>query len=306
MSLIEGTSFAALTPATLGGTDGKALGERGAEIWLEMVFRDGFVHSDPHPGNLFLLADSHLGIIDTGMVLRIDDETREQFIELIDAFVAGSATEFAEALLEICRHSPDADTAALADDLDSLISKYGNRSLRSIDMGQAISEFAALVHSHALLLPTRISALLQIVAELEGTSRLLDADFRVMPMVESYWQKLVAQRLSSQAIEQRLTSAARHLRREGRRLAATIEIVGEGLRSGNLNVRLTHAESDRVANRLVEGIITAALLLASSILWQARAAPVVGGVPILAAVGLVISVVLAVHLLFAIRRSEGV
>ena len=146
--------------------------------------------------------------------------------------------------------------------------------------------------------------LLQIVTELEGTSRLLDSDFRLMPMLESYWQKLLDERWSLQSIEQRLGSAARRWRRGGRRLTATVEVVGEQLRSGNLDIRLTHAGNDRVANRLVEGIITAALLLASSILWQARAAPVVGGVPILAAVGLAISVVLAVHLLVLIRRSE--
>ena len=58
-----------------------------------------------------------------------------------------------------------------------------------------------------------------------------------------------------------------------------------------------------MSNRLIEGIITAALLLASSILWQARAVPVVGGVPILAAVGLAISVLLAVHLLVRVRSK---
>ena len=64
MSLIEGTTFASMTPDELTAVDGKALGERGAEIWLEMVFRDGFVHADPHPGNLVVLPGSRLGIID--------------------------------------------------------------------------------------------------------------------------------------------------------------------------------------------------------------------------------------------------
>ena len=124
-------------------------------------------------------------------------------------------------------------------------------------------------------------------------------------MLESYQQKLLVQEWSPQAIEQRLMSTARRWRRERRSLIRTIEIVGEGLRSGNLNLKLTHAGNDRIANRLIEGIVTGALLLASSILWQARAAPVVSGVPILAAVGLAISVVLAAHLLFSIHRSEG-
>ena len=212
--------------------DGKALGQRGAEIWLEMVFRDGFVHADPHPGNLVILPGTRLGIIDTGMVLRIDDGTREQFVELIDALVSGSSTDFAEALLATCEHPPGTDTASLADDLDGLTTTYGNRSVRSIDAGQAIRDLAAVVHDHRLVLPAKISMLLQIVTELEGTSRLLDADFRVMPMLQSYQQKLLVQEWSPQAIERRLKSTARRWRRERRSLITTIETVGEELRSG--------------------------------------------------------------------------
>ena len=305
MSVVEGTTFASLTPDARSLVDGQALGRRGAEIWLEMVFRDGFVHADPHPGNLVVLSGTRLGIIDTGMVLRIDDETREQFVELIDTLVSGSSTDFAEALLAICEHPPGTDTASLADDLDGLTTTYGNRSVQSIDTGRAIRELAEVVHDHRLVLPAKISMLMQIVTELEGTSRLLDADFRVMPMLESYQQKLVVQEWSPEAIEKRLASTVRRWRRERRSLISTIEIVGEGLRTGNLNLRLTHAGNDRIANRLIEGIVTGSLLLASSILWQARAAPVVGSVPILAAIGLAISVVLAAHLLFSIHRSQG-
>ncbi len=70
-------------------------------------------------------------------------------------------------------------------------------------------------------------------------------------------------------------------------------------------MQVTHAGTDRVANRLVQGIIAAAFLLASSILWQARAAPVVDGVPLLAAIGLVVAVLLVAHVLIQIHRSEG-
>ena len=305
LSLIEGTTFASLTPAARSVIDGKALGQRGAEIWLEMVFRDGFVHSDPHPGNLVVMSGSRLGIIDTGMVVRIDDRTREQFVELLDALVGGSSTDLAETLLDTCEHPSGVDTAGLAEDLDGLTATYLNRSLRSIDADRAIQDFAAVVHKHRLVLPVKISMLLQIMSELEGTSRLLDTDFHVMPLLESYWQKLRVEVWSPQAIEQRLTSAARSWLRRQRRLIDTIEVVGEQLRTGTFNVQVTHAGTDRVANRLVQGIIAAAFLLASSILWQARAAPVVDGVPLLAAIGLVVAVLLVAHVLFQIHRSEG-
>ena len=303
MSLIEGTTFASMTPDELAAVDGKALGERGAEIWLEMVFRDGFVHADPHPGNLVVLPGSRLGIIDEGMVIRIDDRTREQFEELYDALVGGSGADFADALLAMCKHPADVDRDALTDDVVALMDKYGERLLGKVRADDAIHDLAAVVHEHQLSFPPKIEMLLQVVAELEGTSRLLDADFRLMPLLEANWPKLLQERWTPAAIERRLGSFARGWRRRRHEVLDTIDIVGERLRSGNLELRITHTALDPVANRLVQGLIAAALLIASAILWQARADPVVGDVPILAAVGLAVSVLIAGRILFQIHRS---
>ena len=303
MSLIEGRTFASMTPDELSAVDGKALGERGAEVWLEMVFRDGFVHADPHPGNLVVLPGSRLGIIDEGMVVRIDDRTREQFEELYDALVGGSGADLTDALLDICKHPADVDRDALTDDVVGLMDKYGERLFGKVRVDDAIHDLAAVVHSHQLSFPAKIDMLMQVVAELEGTSRLLDADFRLMPLLEAYRPKLLQERLTPAAIERRLGSLARGWRRRGHELLDTIDSVSERLRSGNLELRVTHTALDPVANRLVQGLIAAALLIASAILWLARAAPVAGGVPILAAIGLAVSVLIASRLLYRIHRS---
>jgi len=306
MSLIEGTTFASMTPEELSSIDGKALGERGAEVWLEMVFRDGFVHADPHPGNLVVLPGSRLGIIDEGMVVRIDDRTQEQFEELYDALVGGSGADFTDALLATCKHPPDVDRDALTDDVVALMDKYGEGLFGKMRADDAIHDLAAVVHKHQLSFPAKIEMLLQVVAELEGTSRLLDADFRLMPLLEANRPKLLQERFTPAAIERRLGSFARGWRRRGHELLDTIDVVGERLRSGNLELRVTHTALDPVANRLVQGLISAALLVASAILWQARAVPVVRGVPILAAAGLAVSVLIAGRLLYRIHRSgEG-
>ncbi len=53
------------------------IAKRGANMFLQMVFRDGFYHADPHPGNLMVLPNSVIGLLDCGMVGRVDEELRE-------------------------------------------------------------------------------------------------------------------------------------------------------------------------------------------------------------------------------------
>ena len=60
---------------------------RGAEVYLQMIFTHGFYHADPHPGNILLLADGTIGLLDLGMVGRIDERLREDIESMLIAIV---------------------------------------------------------------------------------------------------------------------------------------------------------------------------------------------------------------------------
>jgi ubiquinone biosynthesis protein len=77
---IPGTDIEALKAS---GENLAEFAKRGANMYLEMVFRDGFYHSDPHPGNLMLLPGAVVGVVDCGQVGRIDDELRDEVESLL-------------------------------------------------------------------------------------------------------------------------------------------------------------------------------------------------------------------------------
>src|SRR5439155_22700883 len=60
------------------GVDLNEFARRGANMYLEMIFRHGFYHADPHPGNLMLLPGGVVGVVDCVMVGRIDEQLLEQ------------------------------------------------------------------------------------------------------------------------------------------------------------------------------------------------------------------------------------
>ena len=69
------------------GLDREVIARRGADMYLEMIFSHGFYHADPHPGNIVLLDDNVIGLVDFGMVGRLDDPLRESIEEMLLAII---------------------------------------------------------------------------------------------------------------------------------------------------------------------------------------------------------------------------
>ena len=88
------------------GLDLGALARQGADIWIEMIFRDRFYHADPHPGNLMVLPDGVAGILDSGMVGRIDRRMLADLEDLVIAYVSKDVEQIADVAMRICEPPP--------------------------------------------------------------------------------------------------------------------------------------------------------------------------------------------------------
>ena len=106
MDRLDGISLADGEKLIAAGYDLDTLARKGADIFLEMIFRDGFYHADPHPGNIFALKDSAIGLLDCGMVGRIDDRLRERFEDLLLSLSEKDTQAVCDAICELRPGSP--------------------------------------------------------------------------------------------------------------------------------------------------------------------------------------------------------
>lgn len=287
------------------GFDRAQLARDGANVWLKMILRDGFFHADPHPGNLLVLPDGRIGVLDCGMVGYVDETTQEQFGELLLAFVARDSAEVARQCLRIGRAPPNLDREAFRGDLNEFLQVHLGGELAGLDFSAAIAEAMDVIRRHRVVLPGSLASLLRTVALLEGTSRTLDMNFNLVELLAPYREKLLRRRMSPKAVLKRLISTSRDWERLGRSFPNDLMEVMDRLRTSSLDVNLRHRELDVVTNRVVWSLLTSAMMLGSALLLAGRAPPLLWDISIFGLVGSLLSFFLAIRLFWAVWRGGG-
>jgi ubiquinone biosynthesis protein len=304
MQKLNGTSVGDIVKLEHRHIDGEALARQGAGVFVQMIFRDGFYHADPHPGNILVMAKGRVGILDGGMVGRIDDELRERIIEILLAAADRDAARLADLIATITKAPSNLDRAALSADLMEVFAQYGTQSVDQFDIGGALTAVTRLMHEYNLFMPSRLSMLIKCLIILEGTARGLSAKFNLAELLEPFRRQFILQQLSPE----NWLRKARRVRRDWELLAESIprsfSSLLDQLQSGHFAVRVKHPPLETSVNRMVYGLCTSALLVASALLWIHAVPPTIHGISILGAAGYLFAVFLAARVLWQIRRSE--
>ena len=304
---IKVTDLAALQAA---GIDRTALSKRGAQIFLKMVFEDGFFHADLHPGNLFIEEGGHIGLIDFGMVGSVDKQTREELGLLLSGVTSQNTDRLVDALLELGATQQPVDRAALCRDLEHVLSQFVDQPLSALPLGPLLTEMFSIVRRHHLVLPSRLTMLLKTTVTTEGMAVQLDPSFNLVEALTPYVKRLMLQENSPVAWASRFGKAVPDLLWLATELPLLVrQLVGD-LDRGSLKIAVqptgldsTFNRAERIANRIVLGSIVAAFIIALAVLLSV-AHP--GGSPVWSGaltIGFVVAAVLGLYLVWSIFRS---
>jgi ubiquinone biosynthesis protein len=307
---IDGISGRNLQTVDQAGLDRKILARRGAHAVLKMIVEDGFFHADPHPGNVFYLPGNRIAFIDFGMIGRLTEERRDQLIRLLLGLVQHEPRRVADVMLDWTGDGA-VDEAGLMLEIQTFVDQYHGVALKQLRLGAMLSDLMAIVRQHQLALPADLSLLIKAFISLEGMGRELDPDFDMagdaMPLLE-------------QALRARYTPAAlikRGWQAAGEALALIADLPHDlsqllrAARRGRLEIRIdvTHLKRvgnqlDSAANRLVVGIVVAALIIGSSIVMTVPGGPSLLGLPFFGLLGFLSAAAGGMWLLLSIWKSS--
>jgi ubiquinone biosynthesis protein len=305
MDYLEGPSLSRwIREGMPGGWDPAHLARVGTDAVLRMVFVEGVYHSDPHPGNVILLADGRLGLIDFGQIGSLSAARRAEFFDLLAAVIARRPSEAAQVLLGWSDGCPDAEI--LEQDCADFIDRYRNSSLRDLRATAVVGDIHALARENGLMLPADVALLLKVFLTLDALGRALDPSFVVSTHVEPFVRAIGAPGLQGlRGLPRTVNEVARlvsDLPRDLRDLRARLRQGKVGLQLDLAALDRFGAQLDRSVNHLTIGMITAALIIGTSVSLTVAGGPRLGGLPLFGAVGFLSSIAVGVWWILVTRR----
>lgn len=250
------------------GIDRSAVILSAVDAIAQMVFEDGFFHADPHPGNLFIESDGRIGLIDFGMVGTVGRDDRDHLAGLFVALSQNDADQIASALLQMTATGRSSvDRSELRRDLRHFVSLYEGRELGELQIGPLVAQVLAILRRHRLQLPADLVMLLRMLSMVEGMGVRLDPQFRLGVALQPYAMDLALERFSPKALATRVGKAGFELAALGMELPEKLRRLVDAIDTNGIELHLRAAELEplvgrveRIGNRLVAAMITAALI----------------------------------------------
>jgi ubiquinone biosynthesis protein len=308
-AFVDGIPHKDIAAVERAGLDRKLLARRGARAMLKMVLEDGFFHADPHFGNVFYLPGSRIAFIDFGMTGHLSEGRRDELVQLLNGLVQRDAGAALDVLLAWAR-TPVADEEALAADIDGFVDRYRGLPLAQIGIGAMLAELTRLLQEHKLALPADLALVLKVAATLERTGRELDPSFDMAAEGEPFLRAATLERSGPAALARRGLRAARTAFEIAAELPRDLRQALRAARHGRLQVhvdvtgleRFGH-QLERAANRMTIGMVTAALIIGTSIMATVEGGPTLLGLPFLGLAGFLGAALGGAWLLLSIWRS---
>lgn len=303
---IQGRDVAALDKA---GLDRKLLADRGTHAVMKMIMEDGFFHADPHAGNVFYLPDNKLAFIDFGMIGRLTEDRRDQVISLLYGMTNHLPLQVAE-ILEDWSDNIYTDEQVLTIDIEAFVDQYSSLALKDLSLTNMMSDLMAILRDHKLILPADLALLIKTYITMDGLGRHLNPEFNTLVYTAPYIRSIMMERYRPEAIAKRgrrnLVGVIDLLSSLPRDLRKLLRASRKGAFQIDINVRrlgqyVNHI--DNAISRLTMGIVTAALIIGSSIIMTVEGGPKLFGLPAFGFIGYCFATACGIWLMASIWKS---
>lgn len=166
------------------------------QVYVQMMLVDGLFHADPHPGNLLIAPDGRLVLLDFGMVVRVEKETRRRLIQTVMAAARQDADGVIAGFYELGLLDPEVDRGTVRDAARALMSIAFTPDTKPRQIQRIVNEVLSTFYRWPIMLPSEFVYFGRAAALAEGIGVRYDPDFSsiqfVTPIVKQLRGKLMA------------------------------------------------------------------------------------------------------------------
>jgi ubiquinone biosynthesis protein len=308
--LVEGIKVSKTDQLDQEGYDKKLITTRGAHICLSQIFDHGFFHADPHPGNIFVLPDNVICLIDFGMVGIIDRSTREDFVELVDSVVRQDEIRAVRCLLKLTTWGHEPNIRQLEKDVAEFMGQHLYKPLKEIELGKLLQQILELASHHRLRIYPDIFLMMKALSAVESVASMLDPEFDIVAHAAPFIKKVKLERFSPKRLERDVITLASQMFQFLQDFPRDLLEITRLIRQKKLS--FTHelqgldrmlATHDQISNRISFSIIIAALVIGSALIVISKTPPLFYGISLIGIIGFLAAAIMGIWLLVAILKK---
>lgn len=311
MEKLEGVSIGDVNALKENGHDLKKIAYGLYHVCLKQLFIDAFFHADFHPGNIIIMENDVIGIIDCGMTGFMEEDFINAFIDCFVGLLLKDYDSVVDGYTAVGTITEDIDIQAFKHDIKNFADHYMNISLNTLSISKLIDDGIGVAVRNNMKIPPAMLFTSKALITVEGTIRNIDPSFDFLGHSTKFAQDLVARKkldpkkIASNTIKaiSDLSDLAQTLPAQTSKILSMIE-----RRKIGLNITLSGSDNfskklDSYASRISLSFISAGLGVASSMLIQAKINPLIYGVSALGLFGYLMATVLGFWVIFLIYRK---
>lgn len=273
----------------------------GLRAYLKMVFIDGFFHGDLHAGNFFVFPENEIGLIDFGVVGRLNSKTQSAIVNMLIALSKEDYVRLAYEYVDLAPFSDQVNVDLFGKELQSLISPYYGLTTKHMNIGKILMSSSSIAAQQGLSIPTELMMFFKSIVSIEGLGQKIIADFDFL----QYTLTMISDVASHQFQPTKFIDEANILLRESRgflnSLPRQLNMILRRMNSPDYRTKI-HIDGLEDLRRTVLvsfnllflGIVIAALIISSSLIYPYDSAWKIGGMPALSLIGYIAALALGI------------
>jgi predicted unusual protein kinase regulating ubiquinone biosynthesis (AarF/ABC1/UbiB family) len=275
MEYLSGTKIGDLTEQQRARIDGKGLAQDLFGAYLKQVLIDGMFHADPHPGNVVMLEDGRLALLDLGMVGFLSPGIRLSLLKLLLAISEGDGDRAASLAIAMSTPRDDMDETLFRRRIAEMVIRFQETDIDRLEIGRLLFEISRTAMQSGIRAPTELTLLGKTLLHLDQIGRSLDPEFNPNASVREHVGQVVRHRVIGLASPGRLVSSMLDAEELfgglPRQVHRALELVATNklkLHVDAINETELIRGFEKIANRITAGLVLAGLTIGAALLMQ--------------------------------------
>ncbi|MBL7100642.1 MAG: AarF/ABC1/UbiB kinase family protein [Nanoarchaeota archaeon] len=277
--------------------------------FIKGVLYHRFFHADPHPGNILIMKNKNIALLDFGITGHLSPELAEKIGNLFFRMLKADTEGIIESFIDIGSMSEDVDKEQFKEDVRLIWGKYYDTTLGEVDMTRFFKDTLNLGRNYKMKFPVEYILLMKAMITTEGVIQKIDSSFNFVKVGKPIFHQYVKERKSPEYLFKTSKNTLLEFKKllvrlptDARKILTKIEKEEKEFDINDKDMKKFTYEIERSTNVLTSVIILATLVVASVLLIVAKVPPIVWGLPLYAIIGLILSGILLIVLMVSFLK----